>query len=655
MSSKASFKIYQRTVSSNMRFLKPFLAGLLFLGIGAGLIALYTKKSQRDMMSYKDFKESRLGTSLKQEEELETSSRPVVAKSTEKNEFKQYDLAEGLKDKVLKAATKPTVSTLSRPVLELIQKGMRLSEEGKHNSAEVEFEKAAKLSPTSPEVHAIWATALRIAKKYQSADKHFKKADKLAPNDDEILLNWGMTKLMAGNIDEAIKLIESSIKINPDSPMSYNYLGKAFGRKKDYNSEILSYNKALDLEPNYAQAHFNLAVVLSLKEDFDGAAEHFKRAIQLDFQFNKPFVQRFLAQYDAYKSNQEGKSTDSKSNEQTLKIEGHKIEEKKSEGSGHDMEGSGHLEKEFTKVRGIVKVNGKPLKQNGVVFLETKDKLRVPGQKIQKYKINQHGLQFEPRHSVVMVGSTITFINQDAEVHNIYSKSLNNQFNLGAMAAGISKTITIKDSGPIVLRCNMHKDMLGTIFAVPNGYYTLLDPDGSYAFDKVKSKEYLMQVWAPRLNPSEVEANMKSIGLTGKDAVYDFDIKSEGQPGEIHDIVDKTDYNAIVNSMEVLIYDAIASWNEGKKYKPRKQMLIAITKHFDGEGLKGAIAKSFSEKRSAGLESKLDSIRKKLSGLGKDVSVNEQSLKNEAALVISQLRLNVQELEARVQLGSPKR
>jgi len=79
-------------------------------------------------------------------------------------------------------------------------------------------------------------------------------------------------------------------------------------------------------------------------------------------------------------------------------------------------------------------------------------------------------------------------------------------------------------------------------------------------------------------------------------------------------------------------------------------MLMAITKHYDGEGLKGAIAKSFSSKRSIQLEQKLDKIRKEISGYGKaGEEITESSLTTQAKFAVSQLRLNVKELEARLQ------
>jgi len=77
---------------------------------------------------------------------------------------------------------------------------------------------------------------------------------------------------------------------------------------------------------------------------------------------------------------------------------------------------------------------------------------------------------------------------------------------------------------------------------------------------------------------------------------------------------------------------------------------MAITKHFDGEGLKDSIAKSFSSKRSILLERKLDKIRKEISGYGKsEKPVTETSLKSQAELAVAALRNNVTELEARIQ------
>ena len=304
--------------------------------------------------------------------------------------------------------------------------------------------------------------------------------------------------------------------------------------------------------------------------------------------------------------------------------------------------------KPVTNLKGRITINSIPADGRGVVILETKSKLKVPKQSAQTIKIFQKELQFHPPHSVVMIGSKVTFINDDREVHNIYSKSLGNQFNLGAMAAGASREIRLETPGPVILRCNLHKDMMGTVFVVPNGYYAQTNANGEYQFENVKSQEYILEFWHPQMYPEDVEKNVRSIKLTGKDENIDFKIASASKPGEIHDLVDATDYNVVVDKIEKEMLQAIRDWGDGKKFMPRKRMLKAITQHYAGEGLKGAIAKSFSEQRSLKLEQAMDEIRKQVSGIGVTEKITTASLNFKAERVLVQLRNNVKELEQRL-------
>ncbi|GJL79477.1 MAG: hypothetical protein NPINA01_24660 [Nitrospinaceae bacterium] len=616
--------------------------------VGVGLWALMNFSTpSSNLVPYDQIKQA------KNEESKKPATSPDL-------ETVSTDLDEDASKLVKQASDTPEPQArLPRETLEHIAKGMELTEQGKYNQANIEFEKAAKISPGSHEVYSIWGVAFKMQKKYKGANKKFAKAHELAPNDSEIVFNWAMSTLEQRDSDEAIRLFKKSVEMEPSNYLAYNYMGKAYGQKKFYDEEIASYRKAISMNPGFAPAHFNLGVILSIKKKFEEAAPHFEKAIEIDKSFEKPFVVQMLTALGRYNAgnSQPGKTpakTEEKKPKPTKEAKvnadaGLKtVGEEKSEGSDHKMEGSKNV-KETTNLKGRVLVNGKPLSTLGVVFLETKSKLRVPEQKFLDLTIRQTGLQFFPKHNVVPIGSKITFSNEDREVHNIYSKSQNNQFNLGAMAAGSIKTITLDQPGPVILRCNMHKGMIGTIFVVPNGYYTHPNEKGDYAFTGVKSQGYLLQYWHPQLIPAEVETHMKQVDLKGVDQTADFDVKSASRPGEIHDLVDPTDYNAIVDNIEKEILQAIQDWKAGKKSIPRKRMLMAITKHYDGEGLKGALAKSFSQKRSMGLEKKLDEIRKAISGIGVSKGeVTEESLTTKAKLVISQLRTNVQELEARL-------
>ncbi len=630
---------------------RRFTAPLLWFAVTAGIAwaLMHYSSPQSQLEPYTKFKKTSVQAAEKETKPADDDSETLA---------RTHDA-----DPVAETAAAPSPPSgvnLPREALEHISKGMELTEQGKFNAGALEFEKAAKIAPDSPELFSIWGAALRMQKRFQGASKKFARAHELAPDDVEILFNWGMTAVEQRESDEAIRLFKKTLQLEPDNYLAYNYLGKSYGQKKMYAEEEASYRKAIELNPDFGWAHFNLGVVLGIQKKYEEAADPFERAIAIDKSFEKPFVIQLLTAMGRYTPNTPAPEPEKAETIEQAKAEPQKEPEpakepevKKSEGSDHKAEGSkmegSKMKKETTNLKGVIKVNGQPITRPSVVFLETKNKLRVPNQKTVELKVVQSGLQFIPQHSVVPVGSKVTFVNQDREVHNIYSKSRNNQFNLGAMAAGSQKTLEFTQAGPVVLRCNMHKDMLGTIFVVPNGYHTEPDENGEYSFDKVKSQGYLLQVWHPSLDPAIVEKQLKPIELNGDDQNIDFTIASASKPGEIHDLVDPTDYNAIVDNIEKEMFQAIEDWKQGKKSIPRKRMLMAITKHFDGEGLKGAIAKSFSHRRSIQLERKLDEIRKMISGIGvKKGEVTEEILKNKAEFVVSQLRNNVRELEARL-------
>lgn len=661
MSKKKISPAHTEHSSQSGSIAKPLFYALLLGGLIWGLVALFQPAT--DLVPYNKYKKTDISATSPENAGTATpapgSKTQAATPAPEPQAAMDSDFQVALNDPDKNAldfsqavANSPIQRTplptdLPRETLEYISKGMDLVENGKFERAELEFEKAADLSPNSPEVFAIWGAALRMQKKFKGANRRFARAHELAPEDEEIVFNWGMSRLFEKHADGAIDLFQKTLKLNPNNYLTYNYLGKSYGLKKDYQNEEANYKKSLKLKEDFAEGHFNLGIVLSLQKKFEPGASHFQRAIELDKQFEKPFIIQFLTAMGLKKKG----TGPQEANLKPSPKKGDKKEEtaKKPEGSGHKMEGSdSDITKPITNVKGKVTINDLAVDGRGVVILETKSKLKVPKQKAQSIKIYQKELQFLPSHSVVMIGSKITFVNDDREVHNIYSKSLGNQFNLGAMAAGASREIQLETPGPVVLRCNLHKDMLGTLFVVPNGYFARTNANGEYQFKDVKSQEYILEVWHPQMYPEDVARYVKSVKLTGKDENFDFKITSTSKAGEIHDLVDVTDYNAVVDTIEKKMAMAIKDWAAGKKYKPAKTMLIVITQHYYGEGLQGAIAKSFSEKRSLKLEQAMDEIRKQISGIGNTDNVTTASLEFKAKRVMVQLRSNVKELENRL-------
>ena len=219
--------------------IKFLIALAVVCGLVWGLIVLSTPSS--NLEPYDKFKknqpaEDQVGKTP------DENSRPADVASGEDKPLPQetpltpeeeavQDKIQQISDQINSPITPSPVSNLSHDALEHLSKGMELVEKGKFGAAELEFEKAAEISPDSPEVFAIWATALRMQEKFKGANRRFARALELSPHDEEIIFNWGLSLLMERKSDEAIKLFKQTIDMSPNHFLAYNNLGKAYGQK----------------------------------------------------------------------------------------------------------------------------------------------------------------------------------------------------------------------------------------------------------------------------------------------------------------------------------------------------------------------------------------------------------------------------------------
>jgi tetratricopeptide (TPR) repeat protein len=96
--------------------------------------------------------------------------------------------------------------------------------------------------------------------------------------DARILL--GTTLSLQGRRSESIEQLHEAVRLQPDS-RAYNTLGMVLSRFIETNAAREAFEKALQLDPNLAEARVNLALVLAQAGEFVPAGEHLDRAIQL--------------------------------------------------------------------------------------------------------------------------------------------------------------------------------------------------------------------------------------------------------------------------------------------------------------------------------------------------------------------------------------
>jgi len=123
-------------------------------------------------------------------------------------------------------------------------KGVAFASKGKFKEAKAEFEKALKIDPFN-------GSAKRLLKVIEDV------ANKKIENKTAIHFFKGVDYADKGLYDESISGYNKAIEINPQYADAYNNRGVTFSLKGDYDRAIADYNKALEINPQYADAYHN--------------------------------------------------------------------------------------------------------------------------------------------------------------------------------------------------------------------------------------------------------------------------------------------------------------------------------------------------------------------------------------------------------------
>ena len=98
----------------------------------------------------------------------------------------------------------------------------------------------------------------------------------------DTLLNRANSYDNKGEYDRAIQDYDKAIELNPNDAEAYNNRGVAYENKEEYDRAIQDFDKAIELNPNDAEAYRNRGIAYEHKEEHDRAIQDFDKAIELD-------------------------------------------------------------------------------------------------------------------------------------------------------------------------------------------------------------------------------------------------------------------------------------------------------------------------------------------------------------------------------------
>ena len=109
--------------------------------------------------------------------------------------------------------------------------------------------------------------------------------------------------------------------------------------------------------------------------------------------------------------------------------------------------------------------------------------------------------QFVPRILAITAGSAVRFPNSDPILHNVFSTSPNNAFDMGLYGPGEGSTHVFANAGLVKVYCNVHHAMFGFVLVLDTPHFTRPDAQGNFELRDVGEEEGELVVFHDRALP----------------------------------------------------------------------------------------------------------------------------------------------------------
>jgi tetratricopeptide (TPR) repeat protein len=154
--------------------------------------------------------------------------------------------------------------------------------QGKLAEATAHYEAALGIKPGNAGAHFNLGNLLQAQGKLDDSMTHYRKALNIEPDHAAAHINLGNLLQAQGKFYDAIEHYRKALPRDPGNAALYNNLGGAIlGAHGDLNDAAACFERALALEPHYAEAHFNLGNVFRDQGKLDEALSCFERALAL--------------------------------------------------------------------------------------------------------------------------------------------------------------------------------------------------------------------------------------------------------------------------------------------------------------------------------------------------------------------------------------
>jgi plastocyanin len=119
-------------------------------------------------------------------------------------------------------------------------------------------------------------------------------------------------------------------------------------------------------------------------------------------------------------------------------------------------------------------------------------------------QMDQRDLRFVPPVIAITPGSTVSFSNSDAIMHNVFSpRQRTGGFDLGTYPKSERRSFTFRDESVHVILCHVHPEMVAYVVVVASPYRGVSDAAGQFRIEGVAAGTYRLRTWHRRLQTVE--------------------------------------------------------------------------------------------------------------------------------------------------------
>jgi tetratricopeptide (TPR) repeat protein len=181
------------------------------------------------------------------------------------------------------AGASPPEADIPPEVLALIAEARDQFVRGNFSAAEKLYQQFVELQPNSVVALANLGVTQFRQGKLTAAQLALEKAIAADPNDAFTLTTLGAVMIEQNRIEDSLAYLERASEVVPDDPVTLNYLGVAASQLGQFGKAEQSLRRAITVNPEYAEAHFNLAVIYATAKppSIALAKRHYEKALEL--------------------------------------------------------------------------------------------------------------------------------------------------------------------------------------------------------------------------------------------------------------------------------------------------------------------------------------------------------------------------------------